>query len=321
MDGNRKWNIYLRCFVRSTSRLETENRKFFTCVLLDLQARWKQKREYFPPVFCWMYKSDGNRKWNIFLRCSVGSTSRMETEKGIFSSSVLLDLQAGRKQKMEYFPPVFCCIYNGRKQKMEYFPPVFCWMYKSDGNRKWNIFLHGVLLDHSRLESVNGIFSSGVILDLQARWKQKIEYFPLMFCWIYKPDGNRKWNIFLRCSVGSTSRVETENGIFSFGVLLDLQVGWKQKIEYFSPVFCWIYKPDKNRRWNIFLQCSVGSTSRMETVNGIFSSGVLFYVQVGWKKKTEYFPPVFCWIYKPDGNRKMEYFPSVFCWIYKPDGN
>ena len=64
-----------------------------------------------------------------------------------------------------------------------------------------------------------------------------MEYFPPVFSWIYKPDGNKKWNIFIRCSFGSTSQMETENGIFSFGVLFDLQAGWKQKTEYFPPVF------------------------------------------------------------------------------------
>ena len=87
--------------------------------------------------------------------------------------------------------------------------------------------------------------------------------------------------------------MEKENGIFSSGVLLDLQVGWKQK-------------------------------------NGIFSSGVLLDLQAGWKLKMEYFLPVFCCIYKPDGSRKWNIFLRGVLldlqadWNhnkYKPDGN
>ena len=214
-----------------------------------------------------MYKPDGNRRWNIFLRCSVGCTILMETENGIFSSDVLLDLQAGWKQKIEYFPP------------------VFSWIYKTDGNSKWNIFLRCSVGSTSRMKKDNGIFSSGVLLDVHVGWKQKAKYVPPVFCWIYKPDGNRNWNIFLRCSVGSASQMETEDGIFSSVVLLDLQPRWKQKMEYFPPVFCWIYKLDGNRKGNSFLRCSVGCTSRMET-------------------EMEYFPSVFCWIYKSAGNKK-----------------
>ena len=129
-----------------------------------------------------------------------------------------------------------------------------------------------------------------------------MEYFPAVFSWIYKPDGNRKWNIFLRCSVGSTSRMKTENGIFFSGVLLDLQAGWESKMEYFPPVLCWIYKSagnrnwniflrcsvgsttEGNRKWNIFLRCSVGCTSRMETESGIFSSTVFFWITADWNQ-------------------------------------
>ena len=163
---------------------------------------------------------------------------------------------------------------------MEYFPPVFCWIYKPDGNRKWNIFLRCSVGSTSRMETKNRIFSSGVLLDLQARWKQKMEYFPPVFCWIYKPDGNRKWNIFVGCSVGCTSRMETDSGIFS------------------STVFFWIYKPTGISKWKIFLRFSLGSTSQMETENGIFSSGVLLDLQAGWKQKMEYLSQVVCWIYK-----------------------
>ena len=141
------------------------------------------------------------------------------------------------------------------------------------------IFSSGVLLDLQRKETENGIFSSGVLLDVQVGWKQKVEYFPLRCSFGSQPTGISKWNIFLRCSLGSTSQMETENRIFSPGVLLDLQARWKQKIEYFPLVFCWIYKPDGNRKWNIFLRCSFGSTSRLETKNRIFFSCVLLDLQ------------------------------------------
>ena len=117
--------------------------------------------EYFPPVFCWIYKPDGNRKRNIFLRCSVGCTSRMETESGKFSFT------------------------------------VFFWINKPTGISKWNILLRFSLGSTSQMETENGIFFSDVLFDLQAGWKQKMEYFPPVFWCMYKSDGNIKWNIFL----------------------------------------------------------------------------------------------------------------------------